>query len=212
MRPVIELRWRTLLVIALNALAVGLLAGLLAFPQARQRLFDGDRPNRDTTSGIALVGGPFRLAASTGGSVTDRDFAGRVMLVTLGYTRDRDFTPATLQTIATALKILGPASENVVPLLITLDPRHDTAERLAAFVVQFHPRLVGLTGSAEAIAAVAKAYRLPLATTVDPATPSPTPIAFEPLIFLMNRKGEYVTHLTHNSSPESLLAAIRTVL
>lgn len=212
MPPDIDLRWRTLAAIALNALLIGVLVGLMVFPPARQAVIEAIVSPRPADSGVALVGGPFSLSASTGGAMSDRDLAGRVMIVTFGFSRDPDFTPALLQVIGAALTKLGQQNAQVAAVLITLDPVHDTTARLADYVVQFHPRLVGLTGSPEAIAAVAKAYRLPLASTVDPASPSPVPISFEPLIYLINRKGEYVTHLSHNSSPEALLAAIRAVL
>ena len=56
MKNQVELRPRTLIAIALNALALGALAGLLIFADARQRLFDPSAPSRDV--GTALIGGP----------------------------------------------------------------------------------------------------------------------------------------------------------
>ena len=46
----------------------------------------------------------------------------------------------------------------VVPIFVTVDPKRDTPAVLKAFVSAFHPRMVGLTGTPEAIAAAAKAY------------------------------------------------------
>src|SRR3546814_13483185 len=47
-----------------------------------------------------------------------------------------------------------------LPLFVSLDPERDTPERLAEYVAAFDPRIVGLTGTPEQIAAVAGEYRV----------------------------------------------------
>jgi len=205
----VELRWRMLVGIALNALVLGALLGLLAFPQARQRLLG---PAAPTSQGTATVGGPFELVSQTGAVVTDRSFRGRVMLVAFGYSREPDLTPATLQTLALLLDRLGAQADRVAALFISLEPTHDTPDKLQKYLANFDSRLIGLTGTPEAVAAVAKAYRLPFASTVDSAAPRESTITYEPLIFLMNQKGDYVTHLSHDLTPDAILNAVKQVL
>ena len=48
----------------------------------------------------------------------------------------------------------------VQPIFITVDPARDTPQVLRAYVANFHPRLIGLTGSEAEIAQVARAYRI----------------------------------------------------
>src|SRR6185437_11922950 len=62
--------------------------------------------------------------------------------------------------MATALKELGPLADKVAPLFITVDPARDTPSGLANYLSNFDPRIIGLTGSDEQIAAVARAYRV----------------------------------------------------
>ncbi len=205
----VELRWRMLVGIALNALVLGVLLGLLVFPQARQRLFGLPAP---TSQGTATVGGPFELVSQTGAVVTDRSFRGRVMLVAFGYSREPDLTPATLQTLALVLERLGPQADRVAALFISLEPTYDTPDKLRNYLANFHSGLLGLTGTPEAIAAVAKGYRLPFARTVDSTAPLESTISYEPLIFLMNQKGDYVTHLSHDLPPEAIINAVKQVL
>src|SRR3546814_19632130 len=69
--------------------------------------------------------------------------------------------------MADALDKLVDRAKAVQPLFITVDPARDTVDFLADYVSNFHPRLVGLTGSAEDIAAVAKAYRVFYSTVGD---------------------------------------------
>ena len=54
------------------------------------------------------LGGPFSLTDQTGRAVTERDFAGRWMLVYFGYTFCPDVCPTELGTMAAALDAHGP--------------------------------------------------------------------------------------------------------
>ncbi len=134
---------------------IGAIAGagvlLVANPQGGQPV---------QSSGAALIGGPFSLVGADGKPVTDRDFRGRYMLIFFGFTHCPDICPAELQVIAQALEQLGDKAKTVVPIFITLDPERDTPEAMANYVKSFGPNFVGLTGSPEAIAAAAKAYRV----------------------------------------------------
>ncbi|MEP6012720.1 MAG: SCO family protein, partial [Parasphingorhabdus sp.] len=49
-------------------------------------------------------------------------------------------------------------TKKVQPIFISVDPERDTPAVLKQYVSAFHPRLIGLTGSAEEIASVAKKY------------------------------------------------------
>lgn len=113
----------------------------------------------------ARIGGPFTLTDQDGRTVTERSFAGRFPIVYFGYTFCPDACPTDMGAIAAGLKQVerdDPATAaKVVPVFITVDPARDTPPVLKQFVRAFHPRAVGLTGSPEAIAAVAKAYAIP---------------------------------------------------
>ena len=110
--------------------------------------------------GGVQVGGPFALVDHTGRPVTDATWRGRWMLVYFGYTYCPDVCPTELQTIAAALDALGKQAAQVAPIFITIDPERDTPGHLAEYVKLFDDRLVGLTGTPEQIAAVARAYRV----------------------------------------------------
>ncbi len=104
------------------------------------------------------IGGPFTLAAADGATVTDRSFRGKWLLIYFGYTFCPDACPTALSNISAALARLGRLADRVQPLFITVDPRRDTAKVMAEYVKAFDPRILGLTGSAAAIADVAREY------------------------------------------------------
>ena len=108
------------------------------------------------------------------------------MLVFFGYTNCPDECPLTLQKMATALQELGPPADRIAPLFITVDPVRDTTERLASYLENFDTRIIGLTGSNEQVAAVAK--RIGSTTSPErPRSPVRTSSATRPLSTSWNR-------------------------
>jgi len=110
----------------------------------------------------AAIGGPFTLVDQDGKTVTDRDFAGRYRLIYFGYTYCPDVCPTDLQKLMRGLKAFEASAPSlgakVQPIFISVDPGRDTPPVLKQYVAAFHPRLIGLTGKPDEIAAVAKRY------------------------------------------------------
>ena len=110
------------------------------------------------STGGPSVGGPFTLENSSGKTVTDRDFRGKYMLVYFGYTYCPDVCPTTLNAVAAALDKLGPKAKDLSPIFITVDPQRDTPDVMKQYTGAFSPELIGLTGTPDEIARVAKEY------------------------------------------------------
>jgi protein SCO1/2 len=178
---------------------IGAIAGagvlLVANPQGGQPV---------QSSGAALIGGPFSLVGADGKPVTDRDFRGRYMLIFFGFTHCPDICPAELQVIAQALEQLGDKAKNVVPIFITLDPERDTPEAMANYVKSFGPNFVGLTGSPEAIAAAARAYRVAYSKVENKGSPDDYSVDHSALVYLMDPEGRYVTHFSYGLSADQM--------
>ena len=164
------------------------------------------------TSGKALIGGPFTLVDQTGKTVTDQDFRGRYMLVFFGFTHCPDICPAELQVMSASLDALGPKADSVVPIFITLDPERDTQAAMAAYVKNFGPRFVGLTGSSEQIAAAAKAYRVAYSKFQQDKTSSDYSIDHSALVYLMGKDGEYITHFAYGTPASQMTETLRRYL
>ena len=110
----------------------------------------------------ARIGGPFTLIDQDGKPFSSERLKGRYAVVYFGYTFCPDVCPTDMLNLGKGLKALektdaGKAAK-VQPVFITVDPERDTPPVLKAFVTAFHPRLIGLTGTPEQIAAVAKDY------------------------------------------------------
>ncbi len=197
------------IVFVLAGLAIGVAAAIAVFPEARQRLLPSPAA---TVSGKALVGGPFSLTDGTGKRVTDKDYRGRYMLVFFGYTSCPDICPAGLQLIAAALDKLGTKADRVTPIFISVDPGRDTPEKLAAYVKNFSSRLVGLTGTPEEIATVAKAYKVYYKKVPNDASPGDYTMDHSAIIYLMDPDGEFVAHFTPATSVDEMAAKLDKIL
>ena len=106
--------------------------------------------------------------ASDGRQVTQADYRGLIVMLYFGYTFCPDVCPTTLTNVADVLKRLGPDTERVRLLFVTVDPDRDTLPVLEEYVKNFAPQIDGLRGDADQIAALARRYRL--AYSVTPAT------------------------------------------
>lgn len=111
--------------------------------------------------GKAAIGGPFNLINHDGKSVTERDFLGNWKVLYFGFTHCPDICPDELQKLASAVdKIKEKAGIEIVPVFISVDPERDTVEQVREYVKEFHPKLIGLTGTSDEIRTVARAYRV----------------------------------------------------
>jgi protein SCO1/2 len=88
------------------------------------------------------------------------DFRGKVVVVFFGFTHCPDVCPTTLADIAGALKKLGPDSDRVQALFITVDPERDTPADLERYVKAFDPRFIALRGDLPATQRVAKDFKI----------------------------------------------------
>jgi cytochrome oxidase Cu insertion factor (SCO1/SenC/PrrC family) len=162
---------------------------------------------------VPTIGGPFALTDQFGKPRTDADFRGQYMLVFFGFTNCPDICPIELQTISDALDQLdAKQSAKVTPIFITVDPARDTPDALRAYVANFHPRLVALTGSAEAIGTVAKSYRVFYAKATGASAPS-DPAAYildhSAVVYLMGPKGEYVALFSPGTTAQAMAEDLR---
>ena len=108
----------------------------------------------------AAVGGPFRLTAHDGRTVTEADLTGMPVLLFFGFTHCPDICPTTLADVSAVLEQLGPDAEKAQALFVTVDPERDTPQVLASYIGAFHPRILGLSGDAAATAEIVRAYRV----------------------------------------------------
>lgn len=144
---------RALRTIVYAAVALSVLLGSAA-------LFWRSELERWIANDVAGIGGPFALVDQNGRPFTDRDLRGHPHVLYFGFTYCPDICPTTLFQLASVVKALGARAAPLRVVFVTVDPERDTVEVMKQYVSAFDPRFIGLTGSAEALAKAAKAYRV----------------------------------------------------
>jgi protein SCO1/2 len=115
----------------------------------------GPTPAGGVTKGAPVVA-HFKLTDQEGRPVSEKDMLGRAAVVFFGFTFCPDVCPTTLVSLTALLKDLGPDADKLGVYFVTVDPERDGPEALKAYLSSFDPRIRGLTGEANEIAAFAK--------------------------------------------------------
>ncbi|WP_019904319.1 SCO family protein [Methylobacterium sp. 77] len=186
-----------LIFFALGLVALGVAATVMLVPNAGQV----------TTSN---VGGPFTLTNQDGRRVTERDFAGATHLVFFGFTHCPDICPTTLQQIGDVLQALGPKGRDTKALFIAVDPERDTPDALKTYLASFDPRIIGLTGSSDEVAAVVKAYRAYIRKV--PTKEGDYTMEHTALVYIMDAKNRFVSALNLTKPADQTAADLAKVM
>ena len=168
-------------------------------------------PARTATSPVT-IGGPFTLVAPDGTTVTDQTYRGKWLLVFFGFTFCPNTCPTTLLEIAAVLERLGPDAGKLQPLFITVDPQRDTPEVMGHYLQSFDPRIVGLTGTAQQIVAVAQEYGAYYTPHRIGPGPEDYVMDHSTYLYLMNREGKFVRGFDAETPSDRVARVIRELM
>ncbi len=188
--------------------ASAFLAGLLLFSTVF--LIVAGRSPVPLPASVSAIGGPFRLTDHDGKAITDQDLKGKPYLVFFGFTHCPDICPTTLFEVSEILRALGPDADRVAALFVTVDPERDTPAILKDYLSSFDPHLRGVTGSAEAITAIERDYRV-YAKKV-PLEGGDYTMDHTALVYLMDKEGRFVAPFNMKRKPEEGAADLRRYL
>jgi protein SCO1/2 len=160
----------------------------------------------------ARLGGPFTLTDQNGRQVTDKQFEGRYRLVYFGFTYCPDVCPVDLQSVGQAMRQLEKSDPEIAarvqPIFISVDPQRDKPPVLKQYVAAFHPRLIGLTGTPEQIADIAKKYGVFYSKEENPGA-SDYMVNHSRIAFLFGPKGEPIAILPHDKGADAIAAELK---
>ncbi len=149
--------------------------------------------------------------ATTGQPVTAADFKGKVVMLYFGYTQCPDVCPLTLQNIGTILGQLGKAAADVRVLFVTVDPGRDTLPILKQYTAIFAPEIVGLRGSADDLARLARRYRIGYSAT-PAADGHPYEVTHSSAVYVFDRNGDPQILVPSLASPDADLSSVTGAL
>jgi len=159
----------------------------------------------------ARLGGPFTLTNQDGRQVSSKVWEGQYRLVYFGFTYCPDVCPVDLQSIGQALRQLEKSDPEIAakvqPIFITVDPERDNPAVLKEYVKAFHPRLIGLTGTPEQIASVAKAHGVYSAKAGDGGAKHYL-VDHSRIVLLFGPKGEPIVIVPHEKGAEAIASEL----
>lgn len=162
---------------------------------------------------VALGQGNFSLLDHTGQRKTKEDFLGSWVLLYFGFTHCPDICPDELDKLSAVVAALDRDASlpPVQPLFITVDPERDDVPALARYVKDFHPRLIGLTGTTEEVKEAGRDYRV-YASAGPKDEDGDYIVDHTILIYLITPDGLFLDYYNRMKSPEQITESIRNHL
>ncbi|MCJ1245603.1 Cu-binding protein [Trapelia coarctata] len=159
--------------------------------------------------GKPKVGGAFELVDQDGKVWSSEEMKGRFSLVYFGFSHCPDICPEELDKMAhmldlvsTALPPTASSNPTLLPIFITCDPARDTPSVLKAYLKEFHPALIGLTGTWEQIKAVCKLYRVYFSTPQGVKPGMDYLVDHSIYFYLMDPEGDFIEAIGRTHSAE----------
>jgi protein SCO1/2 len=145
-------RFTTILMLAL--------AGVLVLAGCRSGVSTGEL--QGTVRDVPLDKGSFVLTDTEGQSYDFGDeTAGKLTLLYFGYTECPDICPVHLAQIAEVFDQHADIARETEVVFVSVDPDRDTLDEIRAFLDNFDPDFVGLTGTHEELEAAQEAVGVP---------------------------------------------------
>ncbi|BGP23821.1 Cu-binding protein [Rhodotorula toruloides] len=163
--------------------------------------------------GRPKIGGPFKLVNQDGKEWGDQDMLGKWSLVYFGFTNCPDICPEELDKMTTVVDSIAKSHNiDILPVFITCDPARDDVKAVKTYVKDFHPSLVGLTGSYEDIKKTCKAYRVYFSTPPN-ASPSDDYLVDHSIFFyLMDPSNKFVDAFGRSMAAKEVVGKVEGYL
>ena len=159
-----------------------------------------------TSTGRAIA-----LVDHTGVRRSLGDFRGKLVVLYFGYASCPDICPTDLFYIAEMVRSFCTTGDQIQPVFITIDPERDTPEQLKRYIPYFHPRFIGLTGSAAEILGVADRYKVYFAKV--PVSGSPNYVMDRSAdTLLLDREGKVLRAFPSGTKADRLTEGVRAQL
>ena len=167
--------------------------------------------NIDIT-GSTSFGKDFSLLDPDGNVRTLSDFKGKVVVMFFGYTQCPDVCPTTLTEMQQVMTLLGPQSDKVQVLFVTVDPERDTAAILKQYVPSFDPRFLGLRPADDAaLEKVTKDFKI-YYKKVPGSTPGSYTMDHTAGSYAFDPEGRLRLYIKHAQGPETLAHDLKELL
>ena len=140
-----------------------------------------------------------------------QDFRGKVVVVFFGYTQCPDVCPTSMQELVEVKQMLGKDGDRLQGIFVTVDPERDKPEMLKAYMANFDPSFLALSGTPEQTAAVAKDFKI-YYKKVDGKTPTSYTMDHSAGSYVYDTAGRLRVYNRYGSGAQALGADVRALL
>ncbi len=122
-----------------------------------------------------------------------------------GFSHCPDICPDELDKMSEAIDIIQSRAPNTLrSIFVSCDPARDTPAVLRSYLAEFHPSLIGLTGTWEQTKNVCKQYRVYFSTPQDVKPNEEDYLVDHSIYFyVMDPEGDFVECIGRQDTPES---------
>ncbi|MDB5933038.1 MAG: electron transport protein SCO1/SenC [Massilia sp.] len=135
------------------------------------------------------VAPPIGLRASDGSAFDLARYRGKVVVLEFGFINCGAVCPATLASLAQARKLLGTDAARLQVVFVTVDPARDSVVRLHDYLAQFDPGFIGVSGGAQQVDAVLKAYGVTATKQMAAGSKTEYTMAHSSYLYFVDRGG-----------------------
>lgn len=179
--------------------------------RADTALQEASDPTGTTLASTTDIGGPFTLLNAKGETVSEKTYAGKPTLMFFGFTHCPAICPGTLADISLWYEKLGKDADKLQTLFISVDPERDTPPVMADYLKAFDAHIVGLTGTPEQVAGMAKAYKV-FVKKMPPMPNGGYMVNHSASILAFNAKGELVSTIDASENRDVAFEKIRKLI
>ena len=156
----------------------------------------------------------FSLKGVGNQTVTQASLKDKTALVFFGYASCPDICPTTMAQLTEVIAKLGDDAKDVRIVFISVDPHRDTPDILQAYVNAFNKNAIGLTGSENEVAALARRYRI--AYQIEKPKPGDNPDIYDVThsrgVFIFDRYGKARLLASDTEAIDTVTADLKRLL
>ncbi|CCF58835.1 hypothetical protein KAFR_0F02380 [Kazachstania africana CBS 2517] len=143
-----------------------------------------------------LLDGQFQLTDFNGQKFTQDDLLGKFSIIYFGFTHCPDVCPTELDRLTVWLKKLE-KKRGIKPnaIFVTCDPIRDTPDVLKRYLKDFHPSIIGLTGTYDQIKDMCKNFKVFFSTPRNVSPQEDYIVDHSAFFYLLDPEGQFVEAL-----------------
>lgn len=169
------------------------------FNREKRRLETQKEAEANRGYGKPSLGGPFHLEDMYGNEFTEKNLLGKFSIIYFGFSNCPDICPDELDKLGLWLNTLSSKyGITLQPLFITCDPARDSPAVLKEYLSDFHPSILGLTGTFDEVKNACKKYRVYFSTPPNVKPGQDYLVDHSIFFYLMDPEGQFVDALGRN--------------